>query len=83
VPLELISASSELAVLESTLVGINAATAMGKRRPSCDPISRSYNMFSKSVRTAFVALTALAVSTSATQSLSVKLTGVFQVSLHS
>jgi len=36
-------------------------------------------MFSKSLRAAFVALTVLAVTISATQSLSVKLTGIFQV----
>ena len=36
-------------------------------------------MFSKSLRAAFIALTVLAVSISATQSLSVKLTGMFQV----
>jgi len=38
-------------------------------------------MFSKSVRAAFVALTALAVSISATQSLSIKVNGIFHVSL--
>jgi peptidyl-Lys metalloendopeptidase len=38
-------------------------------------------MFSKSVRAAVVALTALAVSISATQSLSVKVKGIFHVSL--
>ena len=38
-------------------------------------------MFSKSVRTAFVALTALAVSISATQSLSIKVNGISHVSL--
>lgn len=37
-------------------------------------------MFSKSLRAAFVALTVLAVSISATQSLSVKVTGMFQIS---
>lgn len=39
-------------------------------------------MFSKSLRAAFVSLTILTVSISATQSLSVKVTGMFQVFLH-
>ena len=38
-------------------------------------------MFSESVRAAFLALTALAVSISATQSLSIKVQGIFHVSL--
>ena len=49
---------------------------------SWSPTSNSWNMFSKSLRAAFIALTVLAGSISATQSLSVKLTGMFQVSLH-